>query len=61
MAEIYKNSNSPITTKIFYGGEIVDADANVLVQLYDITSPSASTDPYNPGTPTGTLLQTTKL
>ena len=61
MAEIYKNSNSPITTKIFFGGEIVDADGIVLVQLYDITSPSSSTDPYNPGTPTGTLLQTTKV
>ena len=56
MAEVYKNSNAPISTKIFFGGEIVDADSTVLVQLYDITSPSASTNPYNPGTPVGIYL-----
>ena len=53
MAEVYKNSNAPISTKIFYGGEIVDADSTVLVQLYDVTDPSESTDPYNPGIPVG--------
>jgi hypothetical protein len=37
MAEIYVNSTSPIKTKIFWGGEIVDADSAVTVEVYDIT------------------------
>ena len=38
MAEIYKDTITPVKTKIFWGGEIVNAD-NDLVQavVYDIT------------------------
>lgn len=37
MAEVYVNSNSPISTKIFYAGAIVDADGDVTADVYDIT------------------------
>lgn len=37
MAEIYVNTNAPLKTKIFYGGEIVDADGTVTANIYDIT------------------------
>jgi hypothetical protein len=39
MAEVYKNSSAPASTKIFWGG--VDADSNVLVDIYDITQDPA--------------------
>jgi hypothetical protein len=37
MAEVFINSNDPINTKIFYRGQIVDADNAVNVSVYDIT------------------------
>lgn len=37
MAEVYVNTNSPVKTKIFYQGEIVDPDGSVSATLYDIT------------------------
>ena len=38
MAEIYKDQTSPIKTKIFWGGEIVNADNDyVTATVYDIT------------------------
>lgn len=66
MAEIYKNSNDPIRTKIFWRGEVVESSTPVSVVVYDITedptiSPPVSTtspiaiivasqDEVNPGT-----------
>jgi len=37
MAEVYVDTNSPVKTKIFYQGEIVDPDGSVSATLYDIT------------------------
>lgn len=54
MAEIYVNSNAPIKTKIFWAGELVDADGNVSVDVYDITEDPA----INPSISPTTLLLT---
>jgi hypothetical protein len=54
MAEIYIDQTSPIKTKIFWGGEIVDADGSVVATLYDITEDAT----INPTVPPGTV-QTT--
>lgn len=53
MAEIYVDYSSPIKTKIFWNGEITDADSNipVSVTVWDITEdPTASplVDPTDP-------------
>jgi hypothetical protein len=51
MAEVYKNSNAPASTKIFWGGAIVDADSSVLVDIYDTTQDPAIlplVDPLQP-------------
>jgi hypothetical protein len=48
MAEIYVNSNSPIKTKIFWAGEIVDPDSNVIVDVYDITRDPAISPAIDP-------------
>jgi hypothetical protein len=48
MAEIYIDQTSPIKTKIFWGGEIVDADGSVTATVYDISEDptvSPSIDP----------------
>ena len=37
MAEIYIDQTSPIKTKIFWGGQIIDADGIVTATVYDIT------------------------
>lgn len=37
MAEIYINKTSPIKTKIFWAGEIKDADGTVTANVYDVT------------------------
>jgi hypothetical protein len=50
MAEVYINSNDPITTKIFYSGEIIDADGQVTASVYDITEDSAVIPPISPST-----------
>ena len=49
MAEIYKNTITPVKTKIFWGGEIVNAD-NDLVQavVYDITEDPTIVPAINP-------------
>ena len=41
MAEIYVNSNAPIKHKVFYRGEIADADSNPIVKVYDVTDDPA--------------------
>ena len=41
MAEIYVDQTAPIRTKIFYGGDIIDADGNVTATVYDITNDPA--------------------
>ncbi len=51
MAEVYKNSNAPASTKIFWGGAIVDADSSVLVDIYDTTQDPAVVPSINPLTP----------
>lgn len=50
MAEIYINSNSLVSTKIIYGGEIVDADGNVTATIYDITQDPAVSPSVDPAT-----------
>lgn len=50
MAEVYKNSNSPTRTKIFYGGDIVDPDNGVTATIYDITEDPAISPSIDPGT-----------
>lgn len=49
MAEIYKDTVTPVKTKIFWGGEIVNAD-NDLVQavVYDITQDPKISPAINP-------------
>lgn len=51
MAEVYRNSNAPASTKIFWNGGIVDADSTVLVDLYDTTQDPAVVPVVNPLTP----------
>ena len=41
MAEIYINSTAPIKHKVFYRGEISDADSNPIVEVYDVTDDPA--------------------
>ena len=50
MAEVYIESNFPVKTKIFYAGEIMDADGSVVAKVYDITEDPAITPAINPGT-----------
>lgn len=51
MAEVYKNSSAPASTKIFWGGTIVDADSDVLVDIYDITQDPAIVPSISPLVP----------
>lgn len=52
MAEIYKDQTSPVKTKIFWGGEITDADDDIVTALiYDITEDSTINPSVNPNTP----------
>ena len=60
MAEIYKDQTSPIKTKIFWGGEIVDADGSVVATLYDITEDATINPTVSPGT-VQTTITATKL
>lgn len=50
MAEVFINSNDPISTKIFYQGAIKDADGEVAVEIYDITEDKSIVPPINPTT-----------
>lgn len=60
MAEVYINSNSPTSTKIIYGGEIIDADGSVMATVYDITEDPAVSPAVDPGIPVYTT-QATKI
>lgn len=48
MAEVYINSNFPVKTKVFYAGEVRDADGSVVVEVYDITEDPAILPNINP-------------
>jgi hypothetical protein len=52
--EILVGSNSPITHKVFWQGQLTDADGTVGVKVYDITEDPSVTPPINPG-----IIQTT--
>lgn len=58
MAEIYKDQTSPIKTKIFWGGELVDADDDVIAVIYDITEDNTISPTVNPNVPVGTFTAT---
>ena len=60
MAEIYIDQTSPIKTKIFWGGEIVDADGTVTATVYDITEDDTVNPTIDPTTPI-VILNATKL
>ena len=48
MAEVYLNSNFPVKTKIYYAGEVVNADGTVVAKVYDITEDPAISPAINP-------------
>lgn len=60
MAEIYKDQTAPIKTKIFWAGEIVDADGSVMAEVYDITEDNTINPTVNPNQPI-VELEATKL
>ena len=60
MAEIYKDQTAPIKTKIFWAGEIVDADGIVMAEVYDITEDNTINPTVNPNQPI-VELEATKL
>jgi hypothetical protein len=53
--EILVGTNAPVKHRVFWQGEIVDADSNPTVKLYDITEDPAISPPINPGTLLTTL------
>lgn len=48
--EILVETNPPVKHKVFWGGELVDADSNPTVTVYDVTNDPAVSPPINPGT-----------
>lgn len=48
MAEIYVDQTAPIKTKIFWGGNIIDADDDVTAIVYDITEDKLASPLVNP-------------
>jgi hypothetical protein len=58
MAEIYLNTNSPLKHKIFWQGEIVDADSAPVVKIYDITEDVTITPAISPTTILTTITST---
>jgi hypothetical protein len=50
MAQAYVGTNSPVYTKIFFNGELVDADNNVTVTIYDITKDPSVIPNIDPST-----------
>lgn len=58
MAEIYIDQTAPIKTKIFWAGEIVDADDDVTATIYDITEDSTINPTVDPNTAILTLTAT---
>lgn len=55
MAEIYINTNSPITHRVFWQGEITASDAAPTVKIYDVTSDVTISPAINPSTLLTTL------
>ena len=55
MAEIYINTNSPITHRVFWQGEITPADSVPVVKVYDITGDITVSPAINPETLLTTL------
>jgi hypothetical protein len=53
--EILVDSSSPITHKIFWQGQLTDADALPVVKVFDITEDPAISPPINPGVALQTL------
>jgi hypothetical protein len=52
MAEIYKDQTSPVKTKIFWGGEIVDADNDIVTAIvYDISEDGTINPAVDPNVP----------
>lgn len=58
MAEIYIDQTAPIKTKIFWGGEIVDADGSVVATIYDITEDNTINPTVNPNVAITTITAT---
>ena len=58
MAEIYKDQTAPIKTKIFWGGELRDADDDVTAVVYDITEDNTVSPTVDPNTPIGDFVAT---
>lgn len=58
MAEIYKDQTAPIKTKIFWAGEIVDADGTVTADIYDITEDATVNPTVDPNVKLLTLTAT---
>jgi len=59
MAEIYRNTVTPVKTKIFWNNEIVNADDDeVTVEVYDITNDITADPPVNPNTIISTMSAT---
>jgi hypothetical protein len=55
MAEVLLNSQSPVTHKIFWNGDIAIPENDPIVKLYDITSDPAINPAINPATLLDTL------
>ena len=53
--EILVGSNSPVTHKVFWQGQLTDSDSLPVVRLYDITEDPAIVPAINPGTILATL------
>lgn len=51
MAEVYVDSNDSVYTKIFWNNDIVNADAAVLADIYDITEDPAVSPAVDPEDP----------
>lgn len=55
MAEIYKNSNDPIKTKIFWKGQLIESDEPVAVTVYDMTEDKSVSPAISPSVPIAIL------
>jgi hypothetical protein len=53
--EILVGSNSPVTHKVFWQGQLTDSDSLPVVKIYDITEDPAVSPSINPGTILATL------
>jgi hypothetical protein len=58
MAEIYVDQTAPIKTKIFWGGEITDADGSVTATIYDITEDNTVNPTVDPNVAITTITAT---